>query len=514
MSTSGRHAARAGLAGLAAAAAALGIAELGAAVFPGALSPIEAVGGVVVDGAPPVLTDFAVETFGFADKAVLIAGVLTITAAMAFGLGVLAARWFVLGAAGVAGLALVAGATALRDVQAQPWAVAAVAVLGAVTGIGVLALLLRAATDPGETPVERPKGELPTRRRFLAFAAAAVAVGAISAAGGRVALERQRLRLAVRDVELPSPARPLPPPAPGTALAADGLSPLFTPNSDFYRVDTALSVPRIDPADWTLRVTGRVQRELELSYDDLLDRELVEADITIACVSNSVGGGLVGNARWLGTSLRDLLLEAGPQVGGSQVVGRAVDGWTAGFRTDLALDGREALIAVGMNGEPLPPVHGFPARLVVPGLFGYVSATKWLVEIELTGWEDYDAYWIPRGWDKFGTILAQSRFDTPGTGARLTAGPHTVAGVAWDTEHGISGVEVAVDDEPWQRAEISDPLADTAWRQWTFDWEATPGTHVLKVRAIDGRGVEQTPVIQPPRPFGATGHHTIRVRVG
>ena len=258
-------------------------------------------------------------------------------------------------------------------------------------------------------------------------------------------------------------------------------------------------------------VTGYVDRPLTLTYAELLDRPMVEADITISCVSNEVGGDLIGTARWLGCRLDDLLDEAGIDPRADQVVGRSVDGFTAGFPTAL-LDGRPALVAVGMNGEPLPVDHGYPARLIVPGVYGYVSATKWLSEIQLTRFDEFQGYWIPRGWSVEGPIKTQSRIDTPTDGKRLEAGrPVPVAGVAWAMDRGISAVEVQVDDGPWQQADLADEYAATTWRQWKLAWTPTAGDHRIRVRATDGTGATQTEEVADVAPDGATGWHTIQV---
>lgn len=256
-----------------------------------------------------------------------------------------------------------------------------------------------------------------------------------------------------------------------------------------------------------------VDAPFELTYDELLALPLVERHITLSCVSNEVGGSLVGNALWLGTRLSGLLARAGVQPGATQVVGRSVDGFTVGFPVEAATDGRDALVAVGMNGEPLPAGHGFPARLVVPGLYGYVSATKWLKEIELTTFEAFDAYWVERNWARHGPVKVQSRIDVPRDFGRVTAGRHTAAGVAWAPNRGVRGVEVRVDEGPWTGAALGPALGDGAWRQWSLPWDATPGDHVLTVRATTGDGELQTATKHPPFPDGATGHHQITVRV-
>jgi DMSO/TMAO reductase YedYZ molybdopterin-dependent catalytic subunit len=299
-------------------------------------------------------------------------------------------------------------------------------------------------------------------------------------------------------------------------LGVEGLSPVITPNEVFYRIDTAfLGVPRVEIEDWALSVEGRVDRPYTITYADLLDMPLIERDVTLSCVSNEVGGDLVGNARWLGVPLADVLDRAGVSDDAEQVVGRSVDDFTVGFPVEAVYDGRDALVAVGMNGDPLPLEHGFPARLVVAGLYGYVSATKWLSSIELTGWDEFDAYWVPRGWAKEAPIKTQSRIDTPTNRSALEPGMHSVAGVAWAPHRGISKVEVKLgDDADWVEARLSEPLSDNCWRQWVVDWDATAGTHRVQVRATDGEGEVQTDQARPPAPDGATGWHTIQVSVG
>ncbi|MCY3863430.1 MAG: molybdopterin-dependent oxidoreductase [bacterium] len=291
-----------------------------------------------------------------------------------------------------------------------------------------------------------------------------------------------------------------------------GIAPLITPNEDFYLIDTALSYPQIDPADWSLRIHGMVDREVEISFDELLDLGLVREQVTLSCVSNRVGGRLVGNAEWVGVPLATVLDQAGVQPRATQIVGRSVDRWTAGFPTAVALDGRIAMVAVQMNGEPLPISHGFPARLVVAGLYGYVSATKWLSDIELTTWEAFDGYWIPRGWSKEGPIKTQSRIDVPRRDSTIDPGPTAIAGVAWAPTRAIEKVEVQVNDEDWVEAELSRETTINSWRQWMVTWNATPGEHQVRVRATDGTGTTQTSEISNPAPDGATGWHTIQVR--
>jgi DMSO/TMAO reductase YedYZ molybdopterin-dependent catalytic subunit len=289
------------------------------------------------------------------------------------------------------------------------------------------------------------------------------------------------------------------------------------PNDKFYRIDTALVSPRVDADTWQLKVKGLVDREVTLTYEDLRSMPLFEQYVTIACVSNEVGGRLVGNALWTGVDLRDVLDMAGVQPDADQIVGRSVDDFTAGFPTQWAMDPeRRPMIAIGMNGQPLPVDHGFPARLIIPGLYGYVSATKWLKEIELTTLDAFDGYWVPLGWAKEAPILTQSRIDTPRNGAGLTGGQTVpIAGVAWAPDRGVSGVEVSIDGEPWQSAELSDPLNDATWVQWKLPWTlpGAGGRHRIQVRATDGNGDVQTAEMTPPAPDGARGYHTIDVSV-
>ena len=322
----------------------------------------------------------------------------------------------------------------------------------------------------------------------------------------------ENVRLAI---QLPPATVPAGEPAAsiGDAFAIDGLTPYVVPNDDFYRIDTALVVPQVDAESWTLSLTGMVDHPFTMSFDELLAEATTEDLVTLSCVSNEVGGTLVGNARWQGVPLTTLLDRAGVQGGATQIVGKSVDGFTAGFPTETAYDGRVALVAVGMNGEPLPTRHGFPARLVVAGLYGYVSATKWLREIHLTTWDDFDGYWVPRGWSKEGPVKTESRIDVPKPSARLSPGTTPIAGVAWAPTRGIAKVEVQVDDGDWRAAQLGDTVSDNTWVQWMIPWEATAGPHTLRVRATDGTGETQTSDVARPDPNGATGWHTRRITV-
>jgi len=525
-------------AGAASAALALGVAELAAAVVPGARSLVVAVADAVIDGAPAGIVHLAIDLLGQNDKPVLAAGIVTVALAAGAGLGAVGSTRPRLAAAGFAAFALLGALAAGRDPAVSAWAAVAVAVAGAVAGITCLRRLLRIRPRPadggpvppvGPGPAREPAATLaaeattsgagadaperaPTRRAFLAVTGSVVAVAAASAATGRLLDSRARAG-ARAGVALPRPARPAPVAADPTSVDVPGLvSPFVTPNDRFYRIDTALFPPSTDLGRWRLRITGMVDHPYELSYAELSALPMVEEYVTLVCVSNEVGDLLVGNALWRGVLLADVLRRAGPRPGATQLVGRAIDGFTTGFPTEAALDGRNAMIAVGMNGVPLPGAHGFPARLVVPGLYGYVSACKWLQEIELTRFEDFDAYWVRRGWARQAPVKTQSRIDTPNPSRPPRAGRVPIAGVAWAPHRGISKVEVQVDGGAWAEARLADGFRDT-WRQWLYEWGATRGRHTIRVRATDGEGQTQTPAVAPPIPDGATGWHTVQVNV-
>jgi DMSO/TMAO reductase YedYZ molybdopterin-dependent catalytic subunit len=504
------------LAGLAAGGLALGLSELFAAVVPGTPSLVGAVGDTVVDWLPESLVHFGIAIWGGADKAVLVAGVLAGCALAGGALGAAASRSPGRARVGFAAFAVAGVAAALRDPRTEPLAVVASTALAVVAGLAALAGLLRLApplpaSRPGRRTAE-PIG-VPDRRAFLGAVATVAAGAAVSAVAGR-RLTHNSAAASRSRYSLPAPARPVAPPPSGASLPVEGLTPLVVPNDVFYRIDTRLlGPPAVDADRWRLRVTGMVKRPFKLSFAELLAEPLGEEHLTLACVSNEVGGDLIGTAAWVGTPLADLLGRAGVKRGATQIVGRSVDGFTVGFPTDVGLDGRRALVALGMNGELLPLIHGFPARLVVAGLYGYTSATKWLSEIELARWEDFDAYWIPRGWSKFAPVKTQSRIDTVVPNSPIVAGPLVVAGVAWAPTRRVSRVEVQVDDAPWVEAELAESLSDDTWRQWRFGWQAPPGLHVLRVRATDGHGALQSASVSDPPPDGATGYHTVRVRV-
>ncbi len=497
------------IAGVVAGAAAIGLSELLAGLVSGAPSLVTAIGQMLIALQPAGAKEVVVGLFGESDKLALNVTVTIVALAGAAGLGLLARRhadWAAAGFATVGLLALVASLmNPLND------RLLAIGVTGAAVAAAVWVLRrLLAAAVPRRREAEMPDW---ARRRFigtsLAVAGGAVVAGSI----GRLLLDREQAQAASVPA-LPKPSASLPALKPDVSLDVAGITPIVMPNERFYRIDTQLLTPHLNATNWKMTVNGMVERQLSLNYADLLAMPQVEQYVTISCVSNEVGGPLVGNARWSGVRLRDVLDRAGVKAGATQVVGRAFDGWTAGFPTSwLDAPGREAMIAVGMNGERLPPAHGFPVRLIVPGLYGYVSATKWLTNIELTTLEAFDAYWIPLGWSKKGPILTQSRIDTPGRSGNVLAGKIPVAGIAWAPDRGISAVEVQVDDGPWNAAQLSDPISKATWVQFVYRWRATPGRHRLRVRATDGTGTVQTAEVTPPAPNGARGYHTVEVMV-
>ena len=501
-------------AGIVAAGAALGASELLAGILAGGSSLVAAVGQVVIDLQPPGAKDFVVALFGTNDKLALEVLIVVVALAIGAGVGALARHWFAVGAVGFAAFGAVGFLASLGDPIASPAITIVSATVSVAAGVWLLGWLLGAAGAAGSA-AGVGAGSMPdwSRRSFL-VRAGGVGVGALAAGFvGRGLLERQRVApIGAGPVVPPASVtvQPLPPEA-DLAPSVSGLTPIVMPNDRFYRIDTALLTPIVDTAGWTLRIHGLVDRETTLTWDELVEMPMFEQYVTIACVSNQVGGDLVGNAKWTGVRLRDVLDLAGVQSSATQLVGRSVDGWTAGMPTAWVMDpAREPMIALKMNDEPLPPTHGYPARLIVPGLYGYVSATKWLKELELTTLESFDGYWVPLGWAKEAPILTQARIDTPR--GQVAAGTVPVAGIAWAPDRGIERVEVEVDGT-WHEARLSAPISDATWVQWVYDWPATPGRHVLRVRATDGTGEPQTELRSPPAPDGARGWHTITVEV-
>jgi DMSO/TMAO reductase YedYZ molybdopterin-dependent catalytic subunit len=554
------------LCGLLAGAVALGVAELISAITGPQGSPVVAVGEVAIDMTPIPVKDFAIVHFGTHDKTVLITGILVLLALFAAVVGMLGRRWLAAGLGGLAVFAALGVSAALSRPDAGAADVAPT-LAGVAVAMITLVILVRTASERKIT-VRRPKSvaleavglkgsagsagpvssagsrELlgpqrpvgpegsemssapalappsggsgpggPGRRAFLVAGAGAAVVAAASYGAGDLLLRRFSAATARDRVRLPAPTRAARRAPAGAELKIPGLSSFYTPNASFYRVDTDLVLPQVSPSDWTLSIGGMVEREVELSFAELLNQPLTEADITLVCVSNEVGGPYAGNARWLGASLPALLRRAGIRRGADQVLSTSTDGMTISTPVAAIMDGRNALLAVGMNGQPLPIKHGFPARMVVPGLYGYVSATKWVTHLEVTSYAAKKAYWTQRGYAAQAPIKTESRIDVPKPLAQVTAGRVPVAGVAWAPHRGITAVEVNVDNGPWQRARLAAADGIDTWRQWVWTWDARPGLHTLQARATDGTGATQPSRRAQPFPNGASGWDSTVVTV-
>ena len=499
------------LAGVVAGALTLGVATLVAGVMTrtglasGTPSPVIAVGGAFVDHTPPWLKDFAVSRFGTHDKLALFIGMAVVLIVVCAAIGALGTRRHTAGLV----VFVVAGAIGALAVATRPHAGSLdilPTMIGTAAGLGVLSTL-------GQPGARGTDGSAVDRRRFL-LTGAAVAAGATTTAAlgqwlGQRAAQTAQSRSAIR---LPKVAKPVVVPA-GAQLDVKGITPYIIDSVNFYRIDTALAVPQLDTAGWSLRVHGMVDHEVSIDWATLLTKPMEEALVTLMCVSNEVGGNLTGNAIWTGWPVRELLKLAGPKPGSDMVLSTSIDGWTAGTPLSVLTDDRNALIAIAMNGQPLPPEHGFPVRLVVPGLYGYVSATKWVTELKVTTFADDDGYWTPRGWSARGPVKTQSRIDVPRGGDRVRAGAVAIAGIAWAQHRGIKAVEVRVDAGPWQQARLAEEPTVDSWRQWVLPWQAVKGSHTITVRATDDEGVVQTQTQAPAAPDGATGWHTITVNV-
>jgi DMSO/TMAO reductase YedYZ molybdopterin-dependent catalytic subunit len=557
--------------GVLAAAVAIGAAQFASGLGVPQSSPVIAVGQAAIDLTPPPVKDFAISAFGANDKTALLTGILVILALYAAVVGMLAVRRLAFGMWGLAIFAFIGLAAALT----RPTATAGYVVptlVGTAAGALALTWLARAAaglgsapartrrragpasrgsrafgtivvppdrTDPPDAlvppdlpdttpsmragpassfiylpdPDDRAPSPWPARRRFLLTSGAAAAAAAFGTVAGRNLTDEHNVAMARAAIRFPRPAVPAPPLPAASNLNIPGLSSFITPDAGFYRVDTALLVPQVDPATWRLRIHGMVRREVTITFADLLRRPLIETYVTLTCVSDPVGGSYVGNAKWLGASLADLIRQARPLAGASQLLCTSVDGFTSGTPLQVVLDGRDALLAIAMNGTALPVVHGFPARMVVPGLYGYVSATKWVTDIEVTTFASAFAYWAQRGWSQQAPIKTESRIDVPAGGASLAPGQIAVAGVAWAQHKGIAAVEVRVNGGPWHEARLAAvPDIDT-WRQWVWEWPASPGNYLLEARATDATGYTQTAVQAQPPPNGATGYPSAQVTV-
>jgi DMSO/TMAO reductase YedYZ molybdopterin-dependent catalytic subunit len=501
------------LVGVLTAGVGLAVGQLVSIFVAGESSPVLAVGQSVVMLSPEWLKSFAIRHFGSHDKLVLITGVVIVLIVASALLGIAAMRHRWVGDLGVAAFGVIGVVAAMSQPDASiTWVLPSV--IGATAAWVAFRELYRAAQPEEEHPLGGVTTGTIDRRRFLK-AAAVTGVGAAAAQGFALALAPRFLAgdISRASLKVPVPNDPAPPLPPGASLKVPGLSPFFTPNSDFYRVDTALFPPQIAADKWRLRIHGMVDHEMTIDYEQLVAREMVERDVTLCCVSNPVGGPYIGNARWIGALAKPLLEEAGVHPDSNQLVMRSPDGLTIGAPVAALMDGRDAMLAVAMNGQPLPVEHGFPVRMVVPGLYGYVSACKWIVDMELTTFAAYDAYWVPRGWAQQAPIKTEARIDTPIPGATKQAGTVVVAGIAWAQHVGISKVEVRVDNGPWHEAELSTQDTIDTWRLWRWEWPATKGTHVVEARATDAHGVTQTSVQAAPAPNGASGWPQSQVTV-
>lgn len=508
----------AALAGVATAAIAVGTSAVVAALVAPGATTLLALGAAFIDLTPSWLKDAAIAAFGTQDKLALQVGMVVVIAALGALAGIVGAKRWASGASLVIALSAVVALAALTRPTASEVDVVP-SLVGGLAGIAVLWGLLRRLrsledsghTDASDAAASAPPADLAMRRRsFVALSGGAFALGALAAFGGQVlggaraAVEGVRAALRLPPASRKAPVLP-------DGVQVDGVGPFVTSNRDFYRIDTALTPPTVDPGTWALRVHGLVEREVEITFDELLAEDLVEAWVTLACVSNAIGGDLIGNAKWLGYPIRNLLARAGPFPDADMVLSTSADGFTASTPLAVLLDERDALLAVGMNDEPLPVAHGFPVRMVVPGLYGFVSATKWVVDLEVTRFRDATAYWTVRGWAPRGPIKTASRIEVP-RGGRVQPGPVRVGGTAWAQHRGVERVEVRVDGGAWQEAELAAVPGVDTWRQWAFTWDATPGTHTLEARASDPDG-PQIEERSPAAPDGATGLHAVTVSV-
>ncbi|MFI6169976.1 molybdopterin-dependent oxidoreductase [Nocardia sp. NPDC051052] len=540
-------------AGIVSAAVTLGVAELLAAFFGPDSAPLNALGATVVDHTPDGVREWAITTFGTSDKTVLYACMAVVAVLVAGLAGALERTSRAAGSTVLAIFGVIATIVAVGRTSASG---ALPTIIGVAVGIYALRVLTRRideAVEVSDKAVAEARAEnsaasqdraavsdetrstgtgpdaatvtvdpaeagraaaAPERRQVLQGLLVVGGLAVVTGVGGRLLGMRRRDVSGERAaVELPQPTAPEVPIAPGADLRVPGLTPYLTSNEDFYRIDTALIVPQLSKDDWSLRIHGMVDREIRLTWADLANRPVLERLVTLACVSNPVNGDLIGNARWLGYRLDELLAEAGPHPDADMMLSHSTDGFTAGTPLSVLTDGRDAMLAVGMNGEPLPVAHGYPARLVVPGLYGYVSATKWVTELEITRFDRATAYWTRRGWSAMGPIKTGTRIDTPHARGRIKQGRNTIAGVAWAQHRGIRAVEVQIDNGNWQPARLADELSIDTWRQWTYDWDATPGPHTLRARSTDGSGANQTADRADVVPDGATGYPTLTIQV-
>lgn len=506
------------LAGLISAGVLFAIAELFAAFFGPVASPLTSVGSTFIDFTPAWMKNFAIATFGTNDKMVLLLSMGIVAALLSAVAGVVALKSLRIAMGMVGAFALVMAVCIITRSGAGPSDLLPL-LIGTSAGLWALRFLSQSLlSQPGTRSTEQTdpaQGVAPSRRTFLIRSAALAGVAVVAGFGGSVLSASRNTARAFRDaLKLPSPrikAAALPA---GVQAPVDGVTPFVTPNEDFYRIDTALIVPELDPETWELRVHGMVEEELRITFDELLKSELIESHVTLTCVSNVVGGNLAGNAKWLGLPLREVLARAKPTAGADMVLSTSSDGFSASTPLPVLQDDRDAMLAIGMNGEPLPLEHGFPVRMVVPGLYGFVSATKWVVDLEVTTFAEKAGYWTSRGWSSHGPIKTASRVEVPRAFGRIPAGKVSIGGSAWAQTKGISKVEIQLDDGAWQQATLADEASVDTWRQWSYIWNNAPaGTHKVRVRAYDTAGELQIEDQAPPEPDGSTGWHSINFTV-
>lgn len=500
---------RGALVGLVAAGTGLAVGELAAVASGEASSPAVAAGNWAISITPTSLEQFAIRNFGSNDKMVLLTGVYLTLAVAAAADGVLARTRLRTASLLTAAFGIVGAVIAdTRPAATTSWLVPSLLA-------GLAAALVLYWLTTLSLKASAPSAESSERRRFV-LGTLGTAAGALVAGYEAKAWIKARYDVSgarAKEV-LPTPRNVLPEPPASVHPNVKGLGPFFTPNSEFYRVDTALTVPQVDPKSWKLKIHGMVDRPFEITFDELLSYAFEEHDMTLTCVSNPVGGSYCGNARWLGTPLAPLLRRAGVHSGADMILSTSIDKMTIGSPVEAVLDGRQAMLAIAMNGEALPTKHGFPCRMLIPGLYGYVSATKWLTDLNITTFASSDAYWTPRGYSPQAPVKTASRIDVPANGATVPAGSVVLAGTAWATHRGLAAVEVQIDNGAWREATLAASDTPDTWRQWSYQWaNAAKGSHKVKVRATDGTGTVQTSVAQDVVPNGATGYHAISVHV-
>ena len=527
---------QAALSGMVSAALALALGELVASVTNKTTSLVLAVGEFIVEVTPGDVVRTSIETLGNSQKVVLLSSITVISILFGGFLGLLSRKQPDLSYSLFILFGIFGGWTLNRDPLTSTAAALSLSAIATLIGVSTFFSLNSLLDHPASTNFEDPKYRYADRRQFLNWATGiSVAAGTMTGVGRLLlkddTVQNIREKIVIPNIEeknemqtsndvtsdLSSTATTIPSTETDFLTfsemnAIEGISPYITSNDDFYRIDTALRVPTIEPADWSLTVDGLVEYPYELSYEEILEMELVKKDVTLTCVSNEIGGPLVGNAVWAGVPLSEIISKSEPLSNAEQVMCHSVDGFTAGFPIENIFDGRTALLAVGMNGRPLPVIHGFPARLVVAGLYGYVSAVKWIKRIEICTWDGNNGYWIPRGWSKKAPIKISSRIDVPRE-RKINSGVNAVAGVAWAPLSGVRTVEISFDSGPWQECNLGVSLSGETWTQWAYKWDAIPGKYKIKVRAIDNNGVIQSSSVVSPAPDGAEGFDQISVRV-